>query len=281
MPRSAQITVVGSINVDLVAYCDRLPRPGETVGGAEFAPGEGGKGANQAVAAARLGADVQMIGCVGDDEFGREAVFQLEQVGVDVRRIVEWGGHTGVALILVEGSGENQIVVASGANHHLHPDDVEIRRDDDVMCQLEIPLDTVAAAAEKAMGRFCLNAAPAQRVPPDIVRRADLVVVNRHEREALGEDVPGLLAVTMGEEGAVLFDAGKEVARARPPEVEVVDGTAAGDAFCAALFVGWVEGRPLEHALRRACAAGAIAASRRGAQHSVPTDSEIDAILDR
>jgi len=272
---------VGSINVDLTVQCDRLPREGETITGGTFRRAEGGKGANQAVAAARLGAEVRMIGCVGDDEYGRESVAQLERAGVDTSGVVECHGATGVALIVVGADGENQIVVAPGANGHLRPGQIQIEPGDEVMCQLEIPLECVAEAAAQARGRLCLNAAPARPVPAEVLRRADLVVVNRYEREALGADPSGLLAITLGAEGAVLLDGGREVARARPPEVAAVDGTAAGDAFCAALFVGWLEARPLEEALRRACAAGAIAASRPGAQPSLPAAAEIEEILAR
>jgi ribokinase len=275
-----RVTVVGSINLDLVARCDRLPRPGETVTGAEFTRVPGGKGANQAVAAARLGADVTMVGCVGDDDFAREAVEALGEAEVvsDRLRVVE--GPTGVALILVDAAGENQIVVAPGANGQLRPDHVDVTDADGVLCQLEVPLDAVAAAAAtKAF--FCLNVAPARELPPELLARADLVVANRFELEALGAPPAGLTALTLGAEGAVLLEAGREVARAEPPDVDAVDGTAAGDAFTACLAVSLLEGRPREEALRRACAAGALAASRFGAQPSLPTADEVDAILAR
>lgn len=273
MPR---LTVVGSVNLDLVARCERLPRPGETVTDAVFERIPGGKGANQAVAAARLGAEVTMVGCVGDDDFAREAVESLGQAGVATDRLRVANGPTGVALIFVEASGENQIVVAPGANSKLGPEDVAVAGA--VLTQLEIPIDTVAAAA-RADGFFALNAAPAREVPAEVLRRADLLVVNRYELEALGEETPGLTALTLGAEGAVLFEGGEEVARAAPPHVRAVDGTAAGDAFTACLVVSLLEGRARDEALRRACAAGALAASRFGAQPSLPTAAEIDAIL--
>jgi ribokinase len=166
------------------------------------------------------------------------------------------------------------IVVAPGANALLKPP-AELGAA--VLCQLEIPLDTVAAVAERA-GRFFLNAAPAVPVPADVVRRAELVVVNRHELDALPEP-PRLAALTLGAEGAVLLEDGEEVARARPPRVTAVDGTAAGDAFTACLVVALLEERDREEALARACAAGALAASRPGAQPSLPTAAEVDAIL--
>ncbi|MEX2464987.1 MAG: ribokinase [Gaiellaceae bacterium] len=272
MPPSPSLTVVGSINLDLVARCDRLPRPGETVTDAEFARIPGGKGANQAVAAARLGADVKFIGCVGKDEFADEALAALVEAGVelDVSRVAE---ATGVALILVDTEGETEIVVAPGANLELRPAQVSGA----VLAQLEIPLAVVEAAADGAEF-FCLNAAPARPIPADLVQRCDLVVVNRYELEALSA-TPRLTALTLGEEGAVLLEEGEEIVRARPPEVDAVDGTGAGDAFTACLVVSLLEGREREEALRRACAAGALAASRRGAQPSLPTAAEVDEIL--
>jgi ribokinase len=271
-----RITVVGSVNLDLVARCGRLPRPGETVSGAEFSRVPGGKGANQAVAAARLGADVRFVGMVAVDDLAEEALAGLEEAGVDtsaVGWVDEPGAHTGVALILVDDDGENQIVVAPGANAYLSPTDVEVGDADAVLCQLEIPDEAVAEAARQARF-FCLNAAPAR--PLDL--EPDLLVVNRYEHEVTG-DAGKLVAVTLGAEGAVLLEDGGEVARATPPAVEAVDGTAAGDAFTACLVVSLVEGRSRDAALERACAAGAIAASRPGAQPSLPNAAEIDKIL--
>ena len=267
-----RLTVVGSINLDLVARCERLPRPGETVTDASFARVPGGKGANQAVAAARLGADVTMIGAVGSDSFADEALEGLlaTGVGLDLQREE---APTGVALILVDAEGENEIVVAPGANSLLAPRPASGA----VLSQLEIPLDTVEAIAREA-GFFCLNAAPATSIATDLVRRCDLVVVNRYELDALPE-TPRLTALTLGAEGAALLETGVEVLRAQPPGVEAVDGTAAGDAFTACLVVSLLEDRDREEALRRACAAGALAASRPGAQPSLPTAAEVDEIL--
>jgi ribokinase len=279
--RRPSITVVGSINLDLVATVERLPRPGETLTDASLARVPGGKGANQAVAAARLGADVRFVGCVGDDDFGRLARRGLEEAGVDLSglRIVP-GAQTGIALILVGKDGENQIVVVPGANRELVPEPYGIEDADAVLCQLEVPVDAVAAAAEQAAGMFCLNAAPARTVPEAVLARADLIVANSLEVEALGSSPLGsLFALTLGSEGALLMDDGEEVARAVPPSVKAVDGTAAGDAFCACLVVSLLEGRPREEALERACAAGAVAASRAGAQPSLPTADEVDEAL--
>jgi ribokinase len=265
--------VVGSANVDLVANCERLPRAGETVGGAELERFAGGKGANQAVAAARLGADARFVGRIGMDDL---VLRSLEREGVDTSGVVREPGESGVALVLVGPGGENMIVVAPGANARLAPAEVDLGSPDAVMCQLETPLATVRAAAERAPF-FCLNAAPAG---PAIDFEPDLLVVNRFEYEAVGRREK-LVALTLGPEGAVLLEGGREVARASPPEVEAVDGTAAGDAFCAALVVSLQEGREREEALARACAAGAIAASRAGAQPSLPTAGEVDRLLER
>ena len=273
MPPS--ICVVGSANVDLVARCERLPRPGETVTDAEFERIPGGKGANQAVAAARLGARTSFVGRIGADDL---VLRSLEAEGVDVTGVRRDEGESGVALILVDSAGENVIAVAPGANARLAAADLTIIDDDAVLCQLEIPVEAVAAAAAQSQGLFCLNAAPAVGVPPEVIRRADLVVVNRYELDALSE-TPRLVALTLGAEGAVLLENGTEIARAAPPAVTAVDGTAAGDAFCAALLVSLLEGRDRLEALRRACAAGAIAASRPGAQPSLPTAAELDEIL--
>ena len=268
---TVQIAVVGSINLDLVARCERLPRVGETVSDAEFTRVPGGKGANQAVACARLGASVTMIGAVGSDVFAREAVLGLEEAGVELR-LQASDAPTGVAVILVDARGETQIVVAPGANATLG--EVELPAHDGVLCQLEVPDEAVASAWEGATGLFCLNAAPAREISVD----PDLTVVNRFELEALTRQ-DGLVAVTLGAEGAVLLEDGQEVARARPPAVDPVDGTAAGDAFTACLLVSLLEQREPEEALERACAAGALTASRFGAQPSLPTAEEIDAIL--
>jgi ribokinase len=269
-----RITVVGSTNLDLVARAARLPRAGETVSGAEFARIPGGKGANQAVAAARLGADVTFVGCVGDDPFADEALAGLREQGVELVLSTS-AVATGVALITVDAAGENTIVVAPGANAQLRPDDVTVADADAVLCQLEIPLETVRRAADLAPRLFCLNAAPAREGELPV---ADVTIVNRHEVEALSH-LRNLVVVTLGAEGAILLQDGEEVARAKPPPVTAVDGTAAGDAFCACFVVSLTEGREWEDALRRACAAGALAASRPGAQPSLPTAHEVDEIL--
>jgi ribokinase len=260
-----RLTVVGSANLDLTAKVERLPRPGETVTDATFARAPGGKGANQAVAAARLGAEVRFLGAVGADEFAEQALAGLRAAGVEIE--VARRGDTGIALIVVAADGDNQIVVVPGANAT-----VDAVGSGTVLSQLEIPLETVLANAEAA-DWFCLNAAPAK--PVDV--EPDLLVVNRYEYEVNSR--AKLVALTLGAEGAVLLGNGSEVARAKPPKVNAVDGTGAGDAFTACLVVSHHEGRDWEEALRRACAAGAIAVTRPGAQPSLPTAAEVDEIL--
>jgi ribokinase len=269
-----RLTVVGSINLDLVARAERLPRPGETVTGATFSRIPGGKGANQALAAARLGAEVELIACVGDDELAGLALVELEKAGVRLDKLKRVQGPTGVALITVDASGENEIVVAPGANLQLRPEDLDLGDTDAVLCQLEIPLETVERASELAPDGFFLNAAPARGPYP----AADVTIVNRFEADALPQR-DGVVALTLGAEGAVILEDGNEVARATPPPIEAVDGTAAGDAFTACLVVSLLEDRPREEALRRACIAGALAASRFGAQTSLPTAAEVDALM--
>ena len=250
---TVELTVVGSINLDFSVRVDRLPRPGETVTGREFRRGPGGKGANQAVAASRLGAKVTMIGAVGDDELAGEALSGLRAAGVELD--VERKGQTGIALIYVDSAGENEIAVFPGANGEVTPRAVEGA----VLCQLEIPDAVVLAAAAKAEF-FALNAAPARVLDVE----PDLLVVNELEHEIVSRGK--LVAVTHGAEGATLFEGGREVARAAAPKVEVVDSTGAGDAFTAALVVSLLEGLDRQEALERACAVGAEAATRLGAQ---------------
>ena len=265
-----ELQVVGSVNLDFVVRCERLPRPGETLTGASFRRYPGGKGANQAVAAARMGATVTFTGTVGEDALADEALATLAE---EVELVVARRGVTGVAFILVDDEGENEIVVAPGANLEA-PSAVP---PGNVLCQLEITVDAVERAAGAA-DRFFLNAAPARPIPVSVVQAAELVVVNRYELDTLPE-TPRLTALTLGAEGAVLLEDGEEVARAAPPRVEAVDGTGAGDAFTACLVVSHLEGRDREEGLRRACAAGALAASRPGAQTSLPTAAEVDEIL--
>ncbi len=280
---SVSLTVVGSINLDFVATAATLPAPGETVTNATLARHPGGKGANQALAARRLGATVQLIGATGKDGMADEALGLLRQGGVDL-----WGvtvrpeQASGVALIAVSAEGENQIIVAPGANAAVMPGDLPNTLEGDLILQLELPVDTVAAAAERATGFVALNLAPAAVVPQALLDRADLLIVNETEAAFYGERLhqsPGLVAVTLGGVGARLFKDGLEVAHASPPPVTVVDTTGAGDCFVAALTVALLEGQSPARALTFACTAGALAVTRPGAQPSLPTRAEVDAAL--
>lgn len=279
----ANIVVVGSVNLDLSATVGRLPAPGETITGATLSRFPGGKGANQALAARRLGADVQLVACVGDDAAADEALALLREGGVDLSSLqVRTGCATGMALICVAPSGENQIVVAPGANTAMSPDALAVGSADAVICQLEIPGDVIARAANDFRGFFCTNLAPAKEVDVTVLQRADLVIVNETEAAWYGDTLEacaGLVATTYGSRGASLRQGGALIAEAAPPAVTAVDTVGAGDAFTAALTVALVEGAEPVDALRFACAAGAVAATRAGAQPSLPTRKEVEALL--
>lgn len=277
------ITVVGSVNLDLVASGAELPAAGETVTGAVLARHPGGKGANQALAAARLGAQVRLAARVGADPFANEALALLRAEGVDLSAVaVDPVAPTGVALIAVSPSGENQIVVAPGANATFTPDQLTAAIEGALICQLELPIPTVAAAVAQARGFVALNLAPATEIPKALFARADLIIVNETEAAFYGPALhraEGLVALTLGARGAELYRHGEKVAAATPPKVRVVDTTGAGDAFVGALVVALIESQPPGEALAFACAAGALAATRPGAQTSLPRRAEVEAIL--
>ncbi|MBB2976440.1 ribokinase [Microbacterium endophyticum] len=261
------LCVVGSINVDVTASVVRLPAPGETVMGNALRRDAGGKGANQAVAAARLGATVRMVGAVGDDSDGQAMLQNLRDVGVNVSDV--WLGEdaTGTALITVDETGENSIVVCAGANATVSIDGVTFDENEAVLAQLEIPMATVEALAAVVPGYFVVNAAPAQDVPQPVVDRADLFIVNETEFAALPVlKEAKLVAVTEGAAGAALFSHGKEIARATAPRVHSISAVGAGDAFCAALTVALHAGWDPAEALAAACAVGADAVTHLGAQ---------------
>lgn len=278
-----KIVVAGSVNLDLVASGAPLPRPGETVTGASFARHPGGKGANQALAARRLGVDVALVARVGADSMADDALALLRADGVDLTRVgVDAGAATGVALIAVDMKGENQIIVAPGANRTLTPERLDLPAGDALICQLELPLETVARAAVEWAGFFAVNLAPAAPVDASILARADLVVVNEGEAAYYGaqlDAVRGLVAITEGGRGARLLRSGAEIARAVAPKVEVVDTTGAGDTFVAALVVALLEKMAPSEALRFASAAGACAVTSAGAQSSLPRRAEVEALL--
>lgn len=278
-----RITVVGSINLDLVATAPSLPRAGETVTGATLARHPGGKGANQALAAEKLGAEVCLIGRVGADGMAAEALALMEEFGVDLAGVeTDVAAPTGVALITVDPTGENQITVAAGANHLVTPEQLPQRIEGPLIVQLELPLDTVEAAVGRATDFVCANLAPAAPVSEHLLRRADLIVVNETEAEFYGDALHrggGRVVVTRGAKGAAMYQRGVEMAWATPPQVEAVDATGAGDAFVAAITVALLDGMAPDEALRFACAAGALAATRPGAQPSLGTREEVEALL--
>jgi ribokinase len=282
--KPVSVAVVGSVNLDIVANVERFPEPGETLTGARVERHPGGKGANQALAAHRLGADVSLLACLGDDAAAGEALAGLQREGVNLDYCQYLAGeNTGLALILVAASGENQIVVAPGANAAFHSDQLHLPSTDAIIAQLEVPMDTVLEAARSEGTFFVLNAAPAKAVPVELLALTDLLVVNQVEARAIGhslEGFKGLLATTLGAQGAVLTRAGQEIARARAPRVEAIDTTGAGDTFTAALTVGLVEGLAPQAALERACLAGAISVTRAGAQGS-PTLDELSAFANK
>jgi len=283
---TVKIGVVGSINLDLVASGAPLPAPGETVTGAHFAQHPGGKGANQALAARRLGADVVMVGCVGDDTLAEPALALLRAEGVDVSGVMfEVGVPTGVALIAVSPEGENQITVASGANGQVSENDaMNLPMCDAVLCQLEVPLQAVIAAmtAEVERGLFAVNLAPAIEVPDSLLRLTDLLIVNEIEAAFYGDALhagKGMVALTLGGDGAVLYRSGVEVVRIGAFDVSVVDTTGAGDTFCGALVLALAEGQGEADALRFASAAAALAVTKPGAQPSLPRREAVEALL--
>ena len=262
------LVVVGSINVDLTALVERLPGAGETVGGGRLRRDVGGKGANQAVAASRLGARVRMIGAVGSDADGAWALETIRTAGVDVAGVCITDSPTGTALIAVDAAGENQIVVCAGANASVGADGISVGADEAVLMQLELSLEVIRAVAARAPGFVALNAAPAQPLPADLVERVDLFIVNETEYAAMPElRAARRVAVTYGASGAAMITEGTETARVpAAPAPDVVNTVGAGDAFSAALTLAIQAGTPDDQALRTACAVGAAAVAHPSAQ---------------
>ncbi len=303
----AKVVVVGSTNTDMTVRVPTIPAPGETLLGRDFRITAGGKGANQAVAAARAGAAVVFVTALGTDDFGNRAIDNFVREGIDVslvRRVST--APSGVALIFVDDEGENSIAVAAGANSELRPEDVValanvLSAGDVMLVQLEIPLETVEAAVRDAAAsgvRVMLNPAPAQALPDSLLASVSLITPNEHEAERLTgvviEDasgparaaavlhergVPGAI-ITLGARGAFVSVAGASE-HARAFVVDAVDTTAAGDVFNGALAAALVEGRSLPEAVRFANAAAAISVTRPGAQDSAPRRTEIDNLLCR
>ncbi|WEO97295.1 ribokinase [Streptomyces sp. FXJ1.172] len=295
------LLVVGSANADLVIDVERRPAAGETVLGGDLAVHPGGKGANQAVAAARLGAATALLARVGDDTHGRLLLGSLRAAGVDTVGVLVGGAPTGVALITVDPSGDNSIVVSPGANARLTPADVRaagslFHASRVVSAQLEIPLETVVEVVRQLPpdSRFVLNPSPPRPLPTEVLAACDPLIVNEHEaRVILGEagvseepadwaklllaKGPRSVVVTLGAQGALVCDA-SGVTRVEPVKVDTVDTTGAGDAFTAALAFGLGSGSSPAEASAYAARVGAAAVTRRGAQESYPTAQEVDAL---
>ncbi|MGY2027835.1 ribokinase [Nocardia gipuzkoensis] len=280
------IVVLGSINMDLVTTTGRRPEPGETVLGTGFAMVPGGKGANQAVAAQRAGGEVRFLGSIGTDVFAAELRRTLTDAAVSTDRLRTVAGPSGVATIVVDGDGENSIIVVGGANARMtgltEYDLAAIAAADILLCQLEIPVDTVAAAAHHARANgttVVLNPSPVRHLPAELWADVDVAVVNSGEAERLGADLDPVahLVVTRGAAGADYRGPAGACLSRPSPQVDVVDTTGAGDAFTGALAAAWHRGP--EWALTWACAAGALATTRLGASSSIPTREEITAAL--
>jgi ribokinase len=302
---AGKIVVVGSSNTDMILQMDHIPRPGETLLGGEFSMAAGGKGANQAVAAARAGGQVTFLARVGNDMFGQQAIDGFRRDGINVEYVIsDPDAPSGVALIFVAADGENSIGVASGTNARLSPSDVEqaagaIAAADILVMQLETPLPTVQAAAEIAAAhdvRVILNPAPAQPLSDELLKLVSVLTPNESEAELLtgiavsneqgAVDSAGQLRskgvataiVTLGSQGALV--AGDDFSGMVPAfQVTPVDTTAAGDVFNGALAVALSEGKPLEAAVRMASAAAALSVTKLGAQPSAPARDEIERLL--
>ena len=276
-----RIAVVGSINADLVVQMPKLPGRGETVSSAEPAWFPGGKGANQAVAAARMGGNVSMFGAIGADEPGQMCLSALKQSGVNVDAVVTVSSPTSTALVMVEHSGENQIVVADGANQHASFDAAQISAADAVIVQFEIPESVIVEVGKAAKGIFCVNGAPVRELSDELASLIDVLIVNEHEYAQLGEPKSGLVIVTAGAKEVVAYQNGEVVAKSQPPKVEALDTVGAGDTFVGAFVVTYASGKTIPDALDLACAASALSTLKLGAQSGMPTASEVNEFFNK
>ena len=274
-----RIAVVGSINADLVVQMPKLPGRGETVSSAEPTWFPGGKGANQAVAAARMGGDVSMFGAVGTDEPGQMCLTALTQSGVAVDSVQKVASPTSTALVMVEHSGENQIVVADGANQFASFDSDAVASADAVIVQFEIPESVIVEVGKTANGIFCVNAAPVRGISDELSSLIDVLIVNEHEFAQLGKPSSGLVIVTAGAAEVVAYENGEVVAKSQPPKVDAIDTVGAGDTFVGAFVVAYASGKSVSDSLDVACAASALSTLNLGAQSGMPTASEVTEFL--
>jgi ribokinase len=302
-----KILVIGPSNTDMIIKLERLPTPGETIIGGDFATAGGGKGANQAVQCARLGADVILLARIGKDPFGDRSVEQFRREGIDTSFIIrDEEHHSGIALIFVDKKGENMIAVAPGSNSYLSGEDVERAREafklsSTLLLQLEIPLEPVETAVNLAKEEgltVILNPAPAQPLPLSVLQNIDILVPNETEAKILcgfppdaekspkelGEMLLGKgvkkVIVTLGSRGAMYMD-GEEMFEVPAFKVQSVDTTAAGDSFCGSLAVAIAEGKEMREAIRFASACAAISTTRLGAQPSLPNRQEVEEFLSK
>ncbi|WP_240373001.1 ribokinase [Brevibacterium zhoupengii] len=261
------LTVVGSINADITAITHRLPAAGETVGGGRLVHSPGGKGANQASAAARLGARTRMIGAVGSDAAGTAMTHALLSAGVGTDDVAVVDSETGTALIMVDAAGENQIAVCEGANAHVSIAECGFGAQETVLTQLEVSMDLITELSHTVPGRFVINAAPALPLPAEVVERADLIIVNESEYDLLPQLRDArLVAITYGSRGSGLYEYGREVAFAEALPRRPVSTVGAGDAFCAALTIALATGHSRHRSLAVANAIGAEAVMDPNAQ---------------
>jgi ribokinase len=281
--KKPEICVLGSVNLDLIVQTKNLPRAGETVTQGRFTSLPGGKGANVALAAQRLGASVSLQAAVGRDNYAKEALVFLKEAEVDLSNIIELDDvHSGLAFINVSEDGENQIAVASGANAAFSTDHLKPVSGDALISQFEIPMGTIKAAIEKFDGFVALNASPVLPGLEELTPFADLLILNEGEYALYESALDGyeeLIAITLGAAGAKLLRKGQIVAEAKPPKVDVVDTTGAGDSFAAALTVALVEGKSHAKALEFACTVGALTATQIGTQSAAPYRNDVDALL--
>jgi ribokinase len=274
-----RIAVVGSINADLVVQMPKLPGRGETVRSAEPAWFPGGKGANQAVAASRMGGDVTMFGAVGTDEPGQMCLTALEQSGVGIDLVQKVSSPTSTALVMVEHSGENQIVVADGANQYASFESDFVSAADGVIVQFEIPESVVLEVGKATRGIFCVNAAPVREISKELAALIDVLIVNEHEFVQLGNPNFGLVVVTAGAGEVVAYQNGEVVAKSQPPKVDAIDTVGAGDTFVGAFVVAYASGKSISDSLDVACAASALSTLKLGAQSGMPNVEEVEVFM--